>query len=97
MGHGPRLFQRHQCLNLQILPGPSLGLLVHPEKLGAGSLSVCSMPDVGTEFAVDSGPPAAANDPQSPRIESSDGLVVEGKIDLDDLAMVIAGAVAGGP
>ena len=32
----------------------------------------------------------AANDPQSLRIESSDGLVVEGKIDLDDLAMVIA-------
>ena len=39
----------------------------------------------------------AANDPQSLRIENSDGLVVEGKIDLDDLAMVIAGAVAGGP
>jgi hypothetical protein len=39
----------------------------------------------------------AANDPQSLRIENSDGLVVEGKIDLDDLAMVIACAVAGGP
>jgi hypothetical protein len=39
----------------------------------------------------------AANDPHSLRIENSDGLVVEGKIDLDDLAMVIAGAVAGGP
>ena len=39
----------------------------------------------------------AANDQQLLRIESSDGLVVEGKIDLDDLAMVIAGAVAGGP
>jgi hypothetical protein len=39
----------------------------------------------------------AANDPQSLSIESSDGLVVKGKIDLDDLAMVIAGAVAGGP
>jgi hypothetical protein len=39
----------------------------------------------------------AANDPQSLRIENSDGLVVEGKIDLDDLAIVIAGAVAGGP
>ena len=39
----------------------------------------------------------AANDPQSLRVERSDGLVVEGKIDLDDLAMVIAGAVAGGP
>ena len=39
----------------------------------------------------------AANNPQSLSIESSDGLVVRGKIDLDDLAMVIAGAVAGGP
>ena len=39
----------------------------------------------------------AANDPQSLGIESSDGLVVKGKIDLDDLTMVIAGAVAGGP
>jgi hypothetical protein len=36
----------------------------------------------------------AANDPQS---LSVDDLVVKGKIDLDDLAMVIAGAVAGGP
>jgi hypothetical protein len=39
----------------------------------------------------------AANDPHSLSVESSDSLVVEGKIDLDDLAMVIAGAVAGGP
>jgi hypothetical protein len=39
----------------------------------------------------------AANDPHSLSVESSDGLIVEGKIDLDDLAMVIAGAVAGGP
>jgi len=39
----------------------------------------------------------AANNPQSLSIENSDGLVVRGKIDLDDLAMVIAGAVAGGP
>jgi len=39
----------------------------------------------------------AANDPRSLSVESSDGLVVDGKIDLDDLAMVIAGAVAGGP
>jgi len=39
----------------------------------------------------------AANDPQWLSIENSDGLVVKGKIDLDDLAMVIAGAVAGGP
>jgi hypothetical protein len=34
-------------------------------------------------------------DPQSPGIESPDGLAVEDKIDLEDLAMVIAGAVAG--
>jgi hypothetical protein len=33
----------------------------------------------------------AVIDPQSPGVESSDGFVVEGKIDLDDLAMVIAG------
>jgi len=39
----------------------------------------------------------AANNPQSLSIENSDGLVVRGKIDLDDLAIVIAGAVAGGP
>ena len=39
----------------------------------------------------------AANDPQSLRVKSADGLIVEGKIDLDDLTMVIAGAVAGGP
>ncbi|WP_156795608.1 hypothetical protein [Bradyrhizobium icense] len=39
----------------------------------------------------------AANNPQSLRIEDSEDLVVKGKIDLDDLAMVIAGAVAGGP
>ena len=37
----------------------------------------------------------AANDPQSLSIDNADDLVVEG--DLDDLAMVIAGAVAGGP
>jgi hypothetical protein len=37
----------------------------------------------------------AANDPQSLRIENSDGLVVDGKIDLDDLAMVIAPLQAG--
>jgi hypothetical protein len=39
----------------------------------------------------------AANDPQSLSIDNADDLVVNGKIDLDDLAMVIAGAVAGGP
>ena len=32
----------------------------------------------------------AANDPQSLSIDSADDLVVNGKIDLDDLAMVIA-------
>ena len=39
----------------------------------------------------------AANDPQSLSVEASKSLVVKGKIDLDDLTMVIAGAVAGGP
>jgi hypothetical protein len=39
----------------------------------------------------------AANDPQSLSIEASEDLVINGKVDLDDLAMVIAGAVAGGP
>jgi hypothetical protein len=39
----------------------------------------------------------AANDPQSLSVDNADDLVVKGKIDLDDLAMVIAGAVAGGP
>jgi DNA-binding transcriptional regulator YdaS (Cro superfamily) len=38
----------------------------------------------------------AADDPQSLSIDFSEDLVVRGKIDLDDLAMVIAGAVAGG-
>lgn len=39
----------------------------------------------------------AANDPQSLRGDNAGKLVVNGKIDLDDLTMVIAGAVAGGP
>ena len=39
----------------------------------------------------------AANNPQLLRVENSDGLVVNGKIDIDDLVMVIAGSVAGGP
>jgi len=39
----------------------------------------------------------AADRPQSLRVENSDGLVVNGKIDIDDLVMVIAGSVAGGP
>jgi hypothetical protein len=39
----------------------------------------------------------AANDPKSLSVEQSDDLVVKGKIDLDDLVMVIAGAMAGGP
>ena len=38
----------------------------------------------------------ASNDPHSLRAESAEGLVVKGRIDLEDLAMVIAGAVAGG-
>ena len=39
----------------------------------------------------------AVNDPQSLSVDNTDDLVVKGKVDLDDLAMVIAGAVAGGP
>ena len=42
----------------------------------------------------------AANNPQSLSVDNADNadnLVVKGKIDLDDLVMVIAGAVAGGP
>ena len=39
----------------------------------------------------------AANDPKTLSVKQSDDLVVNGKIDLDDLAMVIAGAMAGGP
>jgi hypothetical protein len=39
----------------------------------------------------------AANDPRSLSVKQSDDLVVNGKIDLDDLAMVIAGAMDGGP
>ncbi|MFG3591393.1 hypothetical protein [Bradyrhizobium sp. RDI18] len=39
----------------------------------------------------------AANDPRTLSIDDSEGLVVKGRIDLDDLTMVIAGAVAGGP
>jgi hypothetical protein len=33
----------------------------------------------------------AANDPQSLGIEASEDLVINGKVDLDDLVMVIAG------
>jgi hypothetical protein len=39
----------------------------------------------------------AANKLQSLRVDNSDGLIVSGKIDIDDLVMVIAGSVAGGP
>jgi hypothetical protein len=39
----------------------------------------------------------AANDPRALSVDDSEGLVVKGRIDLDDLTMVIAGAVAGGP
>jgi hypothetical protein len=40
----------------------------------------------------------AANRPQSLKVEgSSEELVVNGKIDLAELIMVIAGSVAGGP
>ncbi|MGY3444777.1 MULTISPECIES: hypothetical protein [unclassified Bradyrhizobium] len=39
----------------------------------------------------------AANHPDRLRVQSSPELSVNGEIDLDALAMVIAGAVAGGP
>jgi hypothetical protein len=35
--------------------------------------------------------------PQSLSVHDSQGLVVNGKIDLDALVMVVAGSVAGGP
>jgi hypothetical protein len=64
MGHGSRLFQRHQRLDLQILLGPNFGLLpVHLKKIGAGSSSVCSVPNVGTGIAVDCGLMTAAREP----------------------------------
>jgi hypothetical protein len=39
----------------------------------------------------------AANSPQTLRVEGSEELIVNGKIDLSELVMVIAGSVAGGP
>jgi len=39
----------------------------------------------------------AADRPQSLRVESSDGLIVNGRIEIEELVMVIAGSVAGGP
>lgn len=39
----------------------------------------------------------AANRPQSLTVEGTEELVVNGKIDLSELVMVIAGSVAGGP
>lgn len=39
----------------------------------------------------------AANRPQSLKIEGADELIVNGKIDLAELVMVIAGSLAGGP
>lgn len=39
----------------------------------------------------------AANQPQALRVESSPELVVNGRVDLDALAMVVAGSMAGGP
>jgi hypothetical protein len=50
-----------------------------------------------TEAIIDELQRQAANTPQSLSVESSDELVVKGKIDLDALVMVIAGSVAGGP
>jgi hypothetical protein len=74
MGHGSRLFQRDQRFDLQILLRPSLGLLlVHPKKLGAGSSSVCSVPNVGTEIAVDWGPVIARREPNRALAASNSG------------------------
>jgi hypothetical protein len=39
----------------------------------------------------------AANSPRSLQVDDSKELVVKGKIDIDELVMAIAGAVAGGP
>jgi hypothetical protein len=39
----------------------------------------------------------AADKPRSLRVNDSQDLVVNGKIDLDALIMVVAGSVAGGP
>lgn len=39
----------------------------------------------------------AADKPQSLTVSASQGLVVNGEIDLDPLIMAIAGSVAGGP
>lgn len=39
----------------------------------------------------------AADRPQTLRVEAGEELVVNGRVDLSDLVMVIAGSVAGGP
>jgi len=39
----------------------------------------------------------AANSPRLLQVEDSKELVVRGKIDIDELVMVIVGSVAGGP
>ena len=39
----------------------------------------------------------AANSPRSLQVDDSKELVVKGKINIDELVMVIAGAVSGGP
>jgi hypothetical protein len=39
----------------------------------------------------------AANSPRSLQVDDSKELIVKGKIDIDELVMVIAGAMAGGP
>ena len=52
VGHGPRLLQRGQGLDVQVLRGPNLGFLpVHSKRLGAGSSAVCSVPNVGTKVS----------------------------------------------
>jgi hypothetical protein len=39
----------------------------------------------------------AANSPRSLQVDDSKELVVKGKINIDELVMAVAGAVAGGP
>jgi hypothetical protein len=63
MGQGPRLFQRYHRLDLQILLGLGPGLLLHQEKLESALLSVCSLPDAGTEICCGLGPPTAHEEP----------------------------------
>jgi hypothetical protein len=49
MGHGSCLLKRHERFHKQVPLRPTLNLLfVHSKRLGRRSISVCSVPDVGT-------------------------------------------------